>query len=496
VVVLVDIDAIKRSAEKLRASRNYAEAIVNTVRQSLVVLDVNLQVVTANQFFYDTFQVAQEETENRLIYEIGNGQWNIPQLRSLLENVLPEQTHFEDVEVEHNFEQIGHKIMHLNARKMPQIDDQPLILLVIEDITQQKHLEAERTQLLEQEQFARTEAETANRAKDEFLSILSHELRNPLTSLLGWTQLLRKHQLDETKTEQALEAIERAAHTQNLLIGDLLDISRISSGRMRLNPQPVQLVSVISAAIDVVSLSADAKNIQIQSRLDPAPRTLIGDPIRLQQVMWNLLSNSIKFTPAGGRIEVTLNYTDSQAEIQVKDTGLGISAEFLPYVFERFRQADSTTRKSNSGLGLGLAIVRHLVELHGGTAEVGSLGKDQGATFTVSLPLQANLQESNIAITQELFTPPDSPASPDSPDSPESYPSLTGVRVLIVDDEPDLRQLFEIVLEDLGVQVTQATSAQEALSLLKANPGGYDVLLSDIGLPEEDGYVLIRKIGR
>ncbi|MEA5578343.1 chemotaxis protein CheB [Anabaena sp. UHCC 0451] len=489
VVVLVDIDAIKRSAEKLKASRNYAEGIVNTVRQSLVVLDVNLQVITANQFFYNTFQVVQEETENCLIYEIGNGQWNIPQLRSLLERVLPEQTHFQDVEVEHNFEQIGHKIMRLNARKMPQIDDQCLILLVIEDITQQKHLEAERTQLLEQEQLARTDAETANRAKDEFLSILSHELRNPLSSLLGWTQLLRKHQLDETKTHQALEAIERAAHTQNVLIGDLLDISRISSGRMCLDAQPVQLVSVISAAIQVVSLSADAKNIQIQSRLDPAPRTLIGDPIRLQQVIWNLLSNAIKFTPAGGKIDVTLNYTDSQAEIQVKDTGLGISAEFLPYVFERFRQADSTTRKSNSGLGLGLAIVRHLVELHGGTVAVASLGKDQGATFTVRLPLQTNLQESDIAITQELFTP-----SSASPDSPDSYPSLAGVRVLIVDDEPDLRQLFEIVLEDLGVQVTQATSAQEALSLLKANPGGYDVLLSDIGLPEEDGYALIRKI--
>lgn len=487
VVILLDIDAIKRTAEKLRASRDYAEAIVDTVRQSLVVLDIDLRVISGNQFFYDTFQVVREDTENRLIYEIGNGQWNIPQLRSLLEHILPGQTHFENVEVEHTFEQIGHKIMRLNARKMPQIDNTPLILLAIEDITQQKRLEAERIKLLEQEQSARTAAETANRAKDEFLSILSHELRNPLNSLLGWTQLLQKHQLDENKTDQALDAIERAAHAQNLLIGDLLDISRISSGRLHLNTQPVQLLSVISAAIEVVRLSAEDKNIQIQSQLDPTPRTLLGDPNRLQQVIWNLLSNSIKFTPDGGIIDVNLNYTDDQAEIQVKDTGLGISADFLPYVFDRFRQADSTTRKSNAGLGLGLAIVRHLVELHGGTVEAASPGKDQGATFTVRLPLHTNQEESDIAVTPE-------PTPPAVPAVSVCYPSLAGVRVLIVDDEPDLRQLFKIVLEDYDVQVTEATSAQEALSILKTNPGGYDVILSDIGLPEEDGYALMRQI--
>ncbi|MFM2064185.1 MAG: hypothetical protein RLZZ507_3856 [Cyanobacteriota bacterium] len=478
VVVLVDIDILKRSAEQLRASRDYAEAIVDTVRESLVVLDVNLRVVTANRFFYETFLMVRTETENHLIYEIGNGDWNIPQLRSLLAEIINQQTHFQDVEVEHNFPQVGHKIMRFNARRMPQIDDKYLILLAIEDITQQKQLEAERSQLQAQEQLAKA-AEAANRAKDEFLSILSHELRNPLNSLLGWAKLLRQKQLEETKTDQALEAIERAANAQNMLIRDLLDISRISSGRLHLDRQPVQLVSVIESAIEVVHLTADGKNIPIQSRLDPTPRTVIGDPIRLQQIIWNLLSNSIKFTPAGGRIDVTLNYTDSQAEIQVQDTGLGISAEFLPHVFEQFRQADSSTSKSSSGLGLGLAIVRHLVELHGGTVEVSSLGEGKGATFTIKLPLE----------TTQLEIP-----SPTFPTSPTSYPSLAGVRVLIVDDEPDLRQLFEILLEDLGVQVTQATSAQEALSILKAHPGGYDVLLSDIGLPGEDGYALIRQV--
>ncbi|MDM3854567.1 MAG: chemotaxis protein CheB, partial [Aphanizomenon gracile PMC649.10] len=324
VVVLVDIDELKHSTDQLRAARNYAEAIVDTVRQSLVVLDTDLRVVTANQFFYDTFRVMREETENRLIYEIGNGQWDIAQLRSLLENIITHQTQFQDVEVEHNFEQIGHKVMCLNARKMPQIEGDSLILLVIEDITQQKQFEAERIQLLEQEQSARTAAETANRAKDEFLSVLSHELRNPLNSLLGWSKLLSLKKLDEAKTEQALAAIERSAQAQNLLIMDLLDVSRISSGTMRLDAQTVKLIPVISAAIDVVHLSAEAKNIQIQSRLDPSSKTVVGDPIRLQQVIWNLLSNSIKFTPPGGRIDISLDYSDFQAQIQVKDTGKGI----------------------------------------------------------------------------------------------------------------------------------------------------------------------------
>ena len=492
VVVLVDIDELKHSTDQLRASRDYSEAIVDTVRQSLVVLDTDLRVVTANQFFYDTFRVVREETENRLISEIGNGQWDISQLRSLLENVITHQTQFQDVEVEHIFEQIGLKVMRLNARRMPQIGEQPLILLVIEDITQQKQFEAERIHLLEQEQSARTAAETANRAKDEFLSILSHELRNPLNSLLGWSRLLLHKKLDEAKTEQALSCIERAAQAQNLLIMDLLDVSRISSGTMRLNPQPVKLISVISAAIEVVNLSAEAKNIQIKSRLDPDAKIVVGDPIRLQQVIWNLLSNSIKFTPPEGRIDISLDYSDFQAEIQVKDTGRGISLDFLPYVFDRFRQSDGSKTKSNSGLGLGLSIVRHLVELHGGTITVTSPGEGQGSTFTVRLPLQTNLKATDIVIESIAASTPPTPSS--APTPPAADPSLAGVRVLIVDDEPDIRQLFRIVLEECGAEVTDTESVRETLSIFTNNPGGYDVLVSDIGLPEEDGYMLIRQI--
>lgn len=489
VVVLVEIDALKRSTEQLRASRDYAQAIVDTMRESLVVLSVDLRVISANQFFYETFAVAPEETEQRLIYEVGNGQWNIPLLRSLLEDIIPHQSQFHGLEVEHDFEEIGRKIMRLNARKMRIEDNREMILLVIEDITQQKLWETERTQLLAQEQSARNAAEAANRAKDEFLSILSHELRNPLNSLLGWSQLLQTNQIDQETTKQGLEAIERGAKAQARLINDLLDISRISSGRLRLDAEPLHLVTIIEAAIDVVALSAEAKNIEIVSRLDSSNQTVVGDPIRLQQIIWNLLSNAIKFTPPGGRITITLEYTDLHAQIQVSDTGQGIPAEFLPYVFERFRQADGSRTRSNPGLGLGLAIVRHLVELHGGTITVASPGEGQGTTFTVNLPVQVAPREQAIAISTEPVISRDEPELPTT-----NLPDLEGVRVLIVDDEEDIRRLFKIVLEDAGVEVTEAISVRDALSTLTANPGAYDVLLSDIGLPEEDGYALIRQV--
>ncbi|BAY15428.1 signal transduction histidine hinase [Anabaenopsis circularis NIES-21] len=490
VVVLVDIDELKRSARQITAARDYAEAIVATVRESLVVLDTDLRVITANQFFYEKFQVLPAETEQCLIYEIGNGQWNIPQLRSLLEEILPHQSQFQDMEIENEFEQIGQKIMRLNARKLTHIHDAPMILLVIEDITQQKQLEIERTQLLAQEQSARETAEKANRAKDEFLSILSHELRNPLNAMLGWANLLRTHQLDEQTVNQGLEAIERSAQAQAHLISDLLDISRISSGRLRMDAQQIELVPIIEDAIAVVRLAAETKNIQINTSLAPSSRPIVGDPVRLQQVVWNLLSNAIKFTPNGGRIDVQLKYAAFQAQIQISDTGQGINPEFLPYLFDRFRQADGSRTRSNPGLGLGLSIVRHLVELHGGTVEAHSPGEGQGATFTVKLPLQNNQNEiSDISTTLPFFTRNSLPEI-----STDKLPSLVGVRVLVVDDEPDIRQLFQLVLGEYGVDITAVASASAALSTLMANPGGYDALLSDIGLPGEDGYTLIRQI--
>ena len=257
---------------------------------------------------------------------------------------------------------------------------------------------------------------------------------------------------------------------------------------MRLDVAKVKIIPIIEAALEIVRLSADAKSIVIQLNLDADDRTLIGDPTRLQQVIWNLLSNSIKFTPIGGRIEINLTYSDSHAEIAVIDTGIGISPEFLPYVFQRFRQEDLSRNRSNTGLGLGLSIVRHLVELHGGTITATSAGEGQGSTFTITLPLHNTLVVRNATEKPALII-----NTADSID-PSTYPSLAGLRVLIVDDEPDIRQLFQIILTDQGVEVTEATSAQEALSLIITHPGEYDILLSDVGLPGEDGYSLIRQI--
>jgi two-component system, chemotaxis family, CheB/CheR fusion protein len=385
-VMLVDIDTLKRGMEQLEYSRNYAQAIVETVREPLIVLDERLRVFTANQSFYRTFEATIADTEHRLIFELGNGQWDIPRLRELLMEILPTDSQLQDFEVEHNFEQIGHKTMLLNARKMTQSEGGVKILLAIEDITDRKRLESELNATVGREQLARSAAESANRAKDDFLSMVSHELRNPLSAILGWAQLLRTQKFDEVKTNHALATIEQSAKTQDRLIEDLLDVSAITSGKLRLNMRELQLDTVIEKAIDIVRLAADAKQIQIESHLDRSAAQMLGDPDRLQQVIWNLLTNAIKFTPSQGRITVGLQYLDNLAKITIGDTGCGVSVDFLPYVFERWSQAATSQDRSYPGLGLGLSIVRSLVELHGGTVAVASAGEGQGTTFTIYLP--------------------------------------------------------------------------------------------------------------
>lgn len=488
VVTLVDINELKLSAQHLTEAKNYAETIVETVREPLLVLDTKLRAIGANHAFYNTFHVQPIQTEQRSIFELGNGQWNIPQLRSLLEEIVAGNAEFEDFEVEHEFEQIGYKIMLLNARKMPPIGDTQMILLAIEDITERKRWETAHSELLIQERSARAEAEGANRAKDEFLSTLSHELRNPLNAMIGWTQLLRRRKFDAAQIEKGLETIERSAQAQNQLIEDILDISRITTGKFRLQACQIELVRVIEDAIAVVCLAAEAKSIQLESRLSAATEKILGDPTRLQQVVWNLLSNAIKFTPAGGRVEIALEYVDGMAQIQISDTGQGIEADFLPYVFDRFRQADSSRSRRHSGLGLGLSIVRHLVELHGGTVSAESLGEGQGATFIVRLPLIFLSESSTLSVLEARDS------ANELPVPMVDIPSLAGVRVLVVDDELDMRQLFTTMLEQYGVEAIAAASATEALSMLTANPDRYDVLLCDIGMPEQDGYWLIRQI--
>jgi PAS domain S-box-containing protein len=372
---------------------------------------------------------------------------------------------------------------------------------IMQDITERKQAEEEKEQLLLREQAARavseaaqSTAEAANRSKDEFLAIVSHELRTPMTAIIGWAGMLQTGALDEAKVTLALEIIERNANLQMQLIEDLLDISRIVRGELSLSIDLVDLVEVITAAIEVVQSLADAKDIQIETILDTSIEKISGDLDRLQQVVLNLLTNAIKFTPNGGRVKVQLSKVVGNRElgvgsgeefsqpsipnyvqIQVSDTGKGISADFLPHVFERFCQADSSHTRSNKGLGLGLAIALHVVELYGGTIQAQSQGIGQGATFTVKLPI---LEESR---GESL-----SPSAPSSPNS------LTGLRVLVVDDEADVRQWITAVLEECGAKVSTFSSTRQALEALEElNP---DVLISDIGMPDEDGYALMRKI--
>lgn len=348
-------------------------------------------------------------------------------------------------------------------------------LQLAEELARRASLAIDNAQLYRLAQRDRAKAEATNRIKDEFLAVLSHELRSPLNPILGWTKLLRTGRLDTTKTQQALETIERNAKLQAQLIEDLLDVSRILQGKMTLNVAPVNLAAMIEAARETVRLAAEAKHIQIQTTFNPISGTVSGDSNRLQQVVWNLLSNAVKFTPTGGRIDVQLEQVGMYAQIQVKDTGKGIKREFLPHVFDYFRQEDGTITRQFGGLGLGLAIVRHFTELHGGTVQADSLGQNLGATFTIRLPL-------NIVEPE--------PSSDDR--DPESAADLAGIQVLVVDDDADMRELAAFTLMQSGAQVATAASGTQALTFL--NQSLPDLLLCDIGMPEMDGYALIRQI--
>ncbi|WP_374827464.1 PAS domain S-box protein [Aerosakkonema sp. BLCC-F183] len=360
------------------------------------------------------------------------------------------------------------------------LNNLPTVQAICRNISKRKQAENERDRLLARERTAREEAEAANRIKDEFLAVLSHELRSPLNPILGWATLLQKRKFDEETTARGLETIERNAKLQTQLIEDLLDVSRILRGKLVLNVAALNLVSTIAAAVETVQLAAEAKGIQIQTFLSANVGQVSGDATRLQQVVWNLLSNAVKFTPAGGRIEVRFQLDGNYAEITVSDTGKGIGREFLPYVFEYFRQEDGKITRKFGGLGLGLAIVRHITELHGGTVSVESPGEGLGATFTVRLPLYKQL-DSTIDDKQGY-----------SSSLPLDPSPLAKLRILVVDDEADMRELVRVILEQSGAEVRLAASAVEALAiLLQYNP---DVLISDIGMPETDGYMLMRQV--
>jgi len=328
------------------------------------------------------------------------------------------------------------------------------------------------------------EAQETSRLKDEFLATVSHELRTPLTPILAWVSQLRRRRLDPARTARALEAIERSARAQARLVDDLLEVSRIIGGKLRLDIRPMRLASAIEAAIEAMRPAAAAKNIRVVTSLDPRIELIWGDPERLQQVVWNLVSNAIKFTPEGGRVDVRLECVDSHLELTVRDTGRGIAPEFLPYLFERFRQADPSSTRALGGLGLGLAIVRHLVELHGGTVEAESAGEGMGTTLRVRMPFRvAPHGASGPERTHEVAA--------ETPAGGEFAP-LGGLRVLVVDDEPDTCDVLEAVLREAGAEVRTCRSAAAALAEIET--WWPDVLLSDIGMPGEDGYALIRSI--
>jgi signal transduction histidine kinase len=354
---------------------------------------------------------------------------------------------------------------------------------VARDITERKRTEAELERLLASEKQSRAQAEEANRLKDDFLAVVSHELRSPLNAITGWASLLLMRKLDD-ETRRAIETILRNAQTQTQLIADLLDVSRIVSGQLRLSVRPFKLTAVIEAAIEVVQPAAEAKSIHIQTVLDPAAGPIAGDPDRLQQIFWNLLSNAVKFTSKGGRIQVRLQRINSHAEVVVSDTGKGIDSKTLPYIFERFRQGDSSTTREHGGLGLGLAIVRHLVELHGGMVYAFSDGEGKGAQFTVQLPILISVgapQGGEPRVHPTL-----------GGRVSAGVPSLAGLRVLVVDDEADARDIVSAILGEAGAEVATASSSREAIDVI--DQWKPDILISDIGMPGESGYDLIEKV--
>ena len=346
---------------------------------------------------------------------------------------------------------------------------------------ERKRAEGELAKLLLRERSARAEAEQANRLKDEFLATVSHELRTPLNAVMGWARMLRSGRLDAESSDHALEVIERNAWAQKQIIEDILDVSRVITGKLQLNRSPVDLTTVVEAALDAVRPALDAKEIQIVKDIDPYIRIIVGDSDRLQQVVWNLLSNAAKFTPKGGQVELYLKQTPTNILIQVCDTGPGIDPDFLPYVFERFRQADGSTTRMHGGLGLGLAIVRHLVELHGGSIKAENRQEGQGAILTVNLPLPSG--ELRLDAVPDAFA-----RDAEAPESPD----LRDVRILVVDDEADALDLIAIDLKGCGAKVSAFLTAAEALQALEKED--FDLLISDIGMPDHDGYEFIRRV--
>ncbi|HKV36225.1 MAG TPA: ATP-binding protein [Pyrinomonadaceae bacterium] len=480
--VVNDDESGDQRQSRLRVSELRYRRLFEAARDGIFILDaVTLKITDVNPFMTELLGYSHAEFIGKELWEIGlfsdkeasqEAFKELQQTGYLRYEDLPLQAtngKLREVEFVSNvYEEDTHQVIQCNIR----------------DITDRKQAEKERTLLLAAAQSARAEADSANGIKDEFLAILSHELRTPLTSILGWSHLLTDGKLDKLQTARAIETIARNARAQGQLIDELLDISRIMTGKLRLDLRTVKLAPLIQSVVDDVRPAADARSINLKTAFDSDVGPILGDPDRLQQIVRNLLTNAIKFTPTGGDVRVRLERNDSHALITVNDSGQGIATELLPHIFERFRQAASSSTHSNGGLGLGLSIVRQLVELHRGMVTAESSGENAGTTFTVMLPLQSTLEVPDAAEKTEPKNERNSPAT--------AQHSLSGLRVLAVDDEPDTRELVTAVLTTCGADVVSVGSGTEALDQM--NRQRFDLLISDIGMPEMNGYDLIGRI--
>jgi two-component system CheB/CheR fusion protein len=476
VLAFVEVDALKHALTDAEGARDYARGIVETVTSALVVLDAKLTVVSTNDAFLGMFALSTSTTEGKPVFELGDGVFSAPEVRRALGETVSTHARFAGLEVTMDLPHSGRKILALTGRPILWGGSASLVLLAVDDVTALRALEAERTQLLESERQARIEAERANRAKDLFLATLSHELRTPLSTMLMSAQLLQRAASGDASIERASASIERSANAQARLIDDLLDVSRIVSGKLLLDLGPVELAAVVQEAVDIARPAAQAKVIDLSLSIDGEIGVIYGDSARLLQVVSNLLTNALKFTPHAGHISVRLERRDGTALLTITDTGIGMRAEVIPQLFNRFVQADSAMTRSHGGLGLGLSIVRHLVEVHGGEVVAESAGEGLGSTFRVTFP---------VGLT------PDARAFKDPQ---QTTLDIRGVRVLLVEDDNDTREAYATMLAALGAEVRAAASGAEGLAALEHYRP--QVILSDIAMPGEDGFSFIRKVRR
>jgi PAS domain S-box-containing protein len=473
-IVSTALVLLARAARAMRDTQYFLASIVESSDDAVVTKDLNGVVQSWNRGAQRLFGYAPHEIIGQPILLLIPPEHQHEEHDILTRLRKGERIdHFETVRLKKNGQKVDVSLTVSPVRN--KFGDIIGASKIARDISDRKRDAEERECLLEAERDARAEAEQANRSKDEFVAMVSHELRTPLNAILGWTQILKTGPQDAETLSKAIDVIERNARAQEKVVSDLLDMSRVISGKLRLDVSDVDLIALIKSAVEATRPAADAKGISVDCTLDPSLATTVGDPTRLEQCVWNLLSNAIKFTPQGGRVTVAMRLAGSHVEIRVSDTGSGISPEFLPFVFDRFRQLESAPTRRSAGLGLGLAIVKQLAELHGGYARAESSGEGKGSTFAIALPVRA------------LRTKP----SLQRPKS-DRPPQLDRVRVLLVEDEADNREVLRTLLEQHRAVVSVAGSAHEALQIMPSvRP---NIVVSDIGLPDLDGYELVQRI--